>query len=70
VRVRNLDDVTLAEAAGAEAVAYFGAAVMEEQRETHRNAQEIHGIRRYSEIVHRHPQEQACRGKCEFWSPE
>lgn len=72
MRVRKLDEVTLGEVAGAEATAYFSAPVMDEQRETHRNAQEVHGIRQYSEIVHRHPQEQGCKADsgCEFWSPE
>lgn len=70
MRIRKLTEVSEEERSEAEAVAWVKPAVMDEQRETHRNAQEVHGIRRYAEIMHRHPIEQECRGACEFWSPE
>ena len=70
MQIRKLSEVSDAEQAGAQAAAWVGPAVMAEQREVHRNAQEVHGLRKYPEIMHPHRIEQECNGGCEFWSPE
>ncbi len=70
MQVRKLSEVPREERDRAEAVMFVGLPVMLEQREVHRNAQEVHGVRRYAEVVHCHPVEQDCRGLCEFWSPD
>ena len=69
MQIRKLSEVSEKEQSEAEAAAWVGAAVMDEQREVHRNAQEIHGVRKYSEIMHRHPVGRDCNAGCEFWSP-
>jgi hypothetical protein len=70
VRVQKLSEVSAEEMSKAKAEGWMPGAVMGEQRDTHRNAQDVHGVRRYAEIAHHHAKGDECNLGCEFWSPE
>lgn len=70
MKVEKLADVTMSRAMQADSVSFMPGAVMGEQRDNHRNHQEVHGVRKYVEVAHHHRQEQPCNDGCELWSPE
>lgn len=74
MKVWKLTDPAVAEGTevrrNVSAIAYVSQAVMDEQRDVHRNVQEVHRIRRYNEIVHPHKADEMCGDRCELWEAE